>query len=575
MSNYSYLKKLLLIFDKNLITIFPLIILFLISTLIELLSIALIAPYISFLLEPSNKIFLQNFLDVNLDIYTFNQIIIFLSGLLLLIFIVKFFLALLVRFAIKRFSLKRRRELQIRLLKSYQSMSYASFITRGSSDFIKNVRELSGDCITTLDGSLRILSEAIVFIAIVSYLFWIQPMVVLSLLSIIILIILIHNYTLKPKTIIYGKNRTEALSYIYQAVDEGLKGFKEVKILGKENYFRQTQKIGLDKIYINELKSELILFYPRYLYELVIVIFIISYVTIKLNYGMQSIEMIPLIGTFSIASLRIIPSISIISSCLIGIQYSYFAIDIIYKDIISLINNKKNSVKSVTGLLNNQFKSIELRDVKFKYPNTDDYIFDGLNLEIKGCGCVGIIGENGSGKSTLVDILLGFLKVNSGKIFFNNKETENLSDFTSSTGYLPQDHLIISDKVKKNISLEIDENQINLKKLNKVIDSVNLEKMISKLPSKIETLIGNDGIRLSGGEYKKIALARLFYHNKDFLILDEATNSLDKKSEEIIINELNKIKKDKTIIIISHNKNALSTCDVIYEIKNKRIELKK
>ena len=235
---------------------------------------------------------------------------------------------------------------------------------------------------------------------------------------------------------------------------------------------------------------------------------------------MQSIEIIPLIGTFSIASLRIIPSISIISSCLIGIQYSYFAIDIIYKEIISLIDNKKNSVKSVTGLLNNQFKSIELRDVKFKYPNTDDYIFDGLNLKIKGCGCVGIIGENGSGKSTLVDILLGFLKVNSGKIFFNNKETKNLSDFTSSTGYLTQDHLIISDKVKKNISLEIDENQINLKKLNKVIDSVNLEKMISKLPSNIETLIGNDGIRLSGGEYKKIALARLFYHNKDFLILD-------------------------------------------------------
>jgi ABC-type multidrug transport system fused ATPase/permease subunit len=421
---------------------------------------------------------------------------------------------------------------------------------------------------------LRIISELIVFTAVIIYLFLTQPFVVLSLLCLILIFVSIHNYTLKPKTIQYGKNKIEALNYIYQAVDEGLKGFKEIKILNKENYFKKMQKIGLDKVYENELKSELILFYPRYLYELVIVVFIISFVSYKINIGFVSADIIPLVGTFAVASLRMIPSISVVSSGLIMVQLTYFAIDIIFKDILSLNNNKNSSFNSNNDNFNEKINSIELKNIKFRYPNSSDYIFDNLNLKIKKNTCVGITGENGSGKSTLVDIMLGLLKPESGKILVNGIEHENFKTISKKMGYIPQDHLIISDKISKNISLEYNEKLINLEKLDKAIHSANLKKVISDHSGGANTLIGNDGVRLSGGEYKKIALARMFYHDKDVLIMDEATNSLDKESEEIIIAEMERIKRSKTVIIISHNIKTLSVCDLIFKIDNKKINEK-
>ena len=575
MNELKDIKKLLSIFDKSFLSVAPLIGLFLISTLIDILSIAIIAPYISFLLNPDGQFFFQKIIYFNLKTYDYNSVLIFFSLALIFIFFLKFILALNVRYSIKKFTLNCRRDLQMKLLKSYQSMSYSNFSSRGSADFIKNVRELSGDCITTLDSCLRIASEALVFTAVIIYLSWTQLLVVLTLLFLIIVFISVHNFFLKPKTIRYGKNRVEAMSYIYQAVEEGLKGFKEIKILNKEKYFKNMQKIGLDKVFNNELKSELIMFYPRYLYELIIVIFIIVFVSIHISYGGNSTELIPIVGTFAVASLRIIPSMSIISTGFINIQYSQFAIDIINRD-ANLISEEKNLLKLKSiNQLDRKIDSIELKDIKFKYPNSNNFIFENLNLIIKKNECVGIVGENGSGKTTLVDILLGLLKPKEGKILVNGSENNYFNLVTKKIGYIPQDHLIISGKIVDNITLEIDESLINQEKLHEAITSANLNDLISQLPQGTNTLIGKNGIRLSGGQYKKLALARLFYHDKDILILDEATNSLDKNSEEIITNEIKRIKQNKTIIVISHNSKALNACDKILKIRNKRIEIHK
>ncbi len=564
---FVYIKKILIIFNKNFFDLCPLILLFFSSTLVDLLSIAIIAPYISFIQNSQSNDVETNLLILFYKKFDFVNIYIFLCIILFIVFFLKFIFALGIRFAIKNFTLKCRRFLQIRLFDSYQSMSYSEFSSRGSSEFIKNVRELSGDCVGTLDASLRIFSELILLFIICFYLLWLQPLIVLTLISIILFVFYFHNFFLKPKTIFYGKNRTKALNYIYQAIDEGLKGFKEIKILGKESYFKKIQEFGLNKTYINELKSELILFYPRYLYELIIITFITIFITFNLNLGLKSSEIIPIVATFAFASLRIIPSVSIISSGLIMIQYTHFAVDIIYRDIISLIQKKIHKVTNIENI-----NSIELKNVNFKYPNSENYIFYNLNFRINKYDCIGILGKNGSGKSTFVDILLGILIFENGKIFVNEEETKDKNFIRKNIGYLPQDHLIVTGSIKKNITLEIDKKKIDNTKLLNSIKSVNLNKFIKKLPRGINTFIGNDGYRLSGGEYKKIALARLFYHDKDILIMDEATNSLDKESEQLIINEINRIKKKKTIIIISHKIKDLKGCDKLFIIKNKKIE---
>lgn len=567
------LNKLFKIFDIGVVAILPLIALFIFSGIIDLVGISLIAPYISLLIEGEANFFFQKF-----EIFSFlnssnqEKLITFLSYGLLIIFVFKFIFSLLIRFLILKFSFNCRRKLQMELLKSYQNMEYNNYNLKGSSEFIKNVRELSGDCTSCLDSGLRVLSELIVLISILIYLILINPITVVVLITILMSVMLLHNYILKPKTIKYGEEKIKALDFIYQAVNEGLSGFKEVKILNKEKYFQKILEKGTRGVFINDLKSSIILFYPRYLFEVLIVAFIISYVILSINSGVVGTNLLPIIGIFAVASVRVIPSISIIANGLIMVNYTYFAIKVIFDDLFSFEKEKINNLISTQDNEKKVVKSIELKNIKFNYKKTEENIFENLNLIIEKNDCIGITGENGSGKTTLVDILLGLLNPSSGTIYINGVEQKNIIK-PKFMGYLPQDHLIISDKISKNITLEnLDEN-INRVKLDEAIQASNLQDLIKSLPNGVNSYLGKDGTNLSGGQYKKIALARLFYHNKEVLIMDEATNSLDDRSENIVIEELIRLKKEKTIIIISHKQKPLSICNKLYKIENKKLNL--
>ena len=205
----------------------------------------------------------------------------------------------------------------------------------------------------------------------------------------------------------------------------------------------------------------------------------------------------------------------------------------ISKSTISNENKKEDS-----------FKRIELKNISFNYEDSKKNIFENLNLVIEKNDCIGIIGENGSGKTTLVDILLGLLEPSGGQIYLNNLKQENNSR-SKFMGYLPQDHLVISDKIERNITLEISNEKVNKKKLNEAVAASNLQNVINTLPKGLDSYLGKNGIKLSGGQYKKIALARLFYHNKEVLIMDEATNSLDEESDNIVLEEIEKLKKKR------------------------------
>ncbi len=572
MSLIENLKKLFNIFDIDIVSITPLIFLFLISGGIDLLGLSLIAPYISFLIEGNDSIFIEKVRSLDflkdLDI---KELIIFLSLIIFIIFFFKFIFALLIRFLIAKFSFNCRRKLQIKLLKSYQEMEYKFFNLKGSNEFIKNVRELSADCTITLDSGLKILSESIILVSIFIYLVIMNPLTFLTLLFVVGISFVIHNIFIKPRTIILGKKRVLALDLIYQAVNEGLRYLKEVRVLNKEKYFQNTMNKGTEDVYLSDLKTNIILAYPRYFFELLIVGLIIFFVILGLGEGQISKSLLPSLGIFAVAGVRIIPSVSTIAHGLIMINYKYFAIDVIFQDLIISKKNRNGSINLIEERYEN-VNEIEFRDISFKYENAKNTIFENLSLKIKKNECIGIIGGNGSGKTTLVDLLLGLLKPTSGSIYINNK-LNNFNKFSHLLGYIPQEHLIVSDKIIKNITLENEEENVDKIKLKNSLQSSNLIDFVKSLEEGLSSEIGKNGLKLSGGQYKKIAIARLFYHNREVLILDEATNSLDEESETIVIEELKRLRKDKTILIISHNQKPLEICDKIYKIDNKRLRL--
>jgi ATP-binding cassette subfamily C protein len=302
--------------------------------------------------------------------------------------------------------------------------------------------------------------------------------------------------------------------------------------------------------------------------------FVIFFIYISLKHLNIRDNLIPIIGVFAMAAVRLMPSMTSIINDFTTINFSKFAIDTCVKDInIKIKKKNQNKVKN-----NFFFKKILFNNVSFKYPDSKFEILKKINFKINKNDCVAIIGPSGSGKTTLIDLLLGLLEPTAGKIYINNIKSNNKNTLSSLSAYMPQDCLIIEDNIKKNVSLEIDDQKIDLDLVNQSLESANLKKFINSLPNGLDSRIGENSLRLSGGQKQRLAVARNFYLKKEIIVMDEATSSLDEENEKRVIESLNNLKGKKTVILITHNHKLLKKFNKIFLLNNgtlKKIKVKK
>ena len=215
---------------------------------------------------------------------------------------------------------------------------------------------------------------------------------------------------------------------------------------------------------------------------------------------------------------------------------------------------------------------IDLKNVSYKYPGRKKLVLKDISLKIKKGKKIGIIGSSGSGKSTLLNLVLGLINPTKGKILIDNSSFKelNLTNWRKQIGYVSQNLFLFDDTLEKNISYG--EKRIDKKKLFRSIKKSNLSEFIKSLPSKEKTLIGNNGIKVSGGQHQRIGIARALYRNPKIFVMDEATSALDYKTEDNIMRDLNLKKTDLTAIIVSHRSRAVKNCDLIYYLENGRIK---
>jgi len=281
-----------------------------------------------------------------------------------------------------------------------------------------------------------------------------------------------------------------------------------------------------------------------------------------------------LFGIFLFASLRITPLAYNIFSSVSQIFASWYAvtdlasefkkIDYKHKKIITLEENKK-LIKL------NSIEKIHLKNINFKYDLNNDLVLNNLNLEIKSGTCIGIKGDSGTGKTTLVNIILGLLKINKGKIIVNNNLNYIETNIKNRMSYTPQDIFLIKGSILENIALGQKKDEIDIQSLYDCAVNAQVIQFIKKekQDKTIEEILGSHNVEnLSGGQAQRIAIARNLYFKKDINIFDEFTSALDVNAEDKIVKHLNKIKQNKIIIIVSHRMNAMKYCDSIYELKN-------
>jgi len=566
-----YQKNINFLLGQNRKKIPYMVFLFFLSSSFDIIGLGLIAPYITIVLSPDNilidSLYIFSFYDFS-NISS-KDLIIFSSIILVAVFLVKTVIAVFINWRIFKFILDTRASLQIKLAEMYLNLSYSEYLKKSSADAIDNIQMLVERSCNAIQAVFRTISEIVTILFISCFLIYTNILAFSSLILLIGTVSFIYYVLFTSRSKKYGELSSVANRDLLKHFQESSLGYKHLHIFGGKNFFLERIGSAAQKLSSYALKVSVISSSPRYVIEFVLILFIVILILVSLINSNSSLILITNLSIFGLAAVRILPSANNILNNLSQIKFGNFAINELSGELISSINDNKHIIDHSNQYSINDFKELLISDLFFTHSDTKQASLNNINLKIKKGESIGLYGPSGSGKTTFVDILMGFINPKKGSIKINGYLLEEcLTSWRSKIAYLPQETFIIDASIKENITLGEGKEKYNELKLKQSLEMSMLSEYIESLPQGINTIVGERGARISGGQKQRIAIARAFYFDRDFLILDESTSALDKESEEVILKVINKMKKLKTFILISHRSTTLESCDRLVEIKS-------
>ena len=542
-------------------------------SILELIGIATIPLILSVFLD-NNQIyqipFLHNFYD-NFEIQNDQKYLTKFFILIIFVFFVKntffIFLVFVESKIYKNISLN----IKKKIFKHYFDLSFEEHLKQNSSDIIRKITLDTSNAVTYLISFLSLISQIILFLVIISFLFYNNFLATFLVLSFFISVFSIIYLFSNHRLVRIGKEKQLKAGEILKLITEGIHSIKEVILYNRKSFlysiFSNKQGLLQDKIF----KITILKRIPKSIYEFMSVVAISLMMLFLIKYTSIEDSLI-FVSLFVISLIRLLPAVSLCTLNVSNMKATEYSFQLIYEK-LNLLENEffydSNNIKSIFN------EKIDFKNVKYSYDNKE--VFDNLNFSIAKNSIVGIYGESGSGKSTLVNLLCGLLSSKNGEILIDNKNINEIKNlWQSNIGYIPQDVYILDDTIRNNIIFNDKKENLNSQKeLDKIINISELDTLIKSLDDGLDTKVGDRGMNISGGQRQRIAIARALYRNPDLIIFDEATNSLDEKTEKNLLESIYSIKK-KTLVIISHNIKTLNECDKIYKIEDKSIkEMKK
>ena len=574
---FSLFKKFFSLLNNNQkIFLIYLIILSFIGALLEMISLGLLVPIVALL---NSETLINNRLVGNILTALFfllkkfdDNEISALVALFFIIFIFKtFFFTGLIKLSSK-FSSNISLNLSSKIFENYLYQKYYFYLSRGSSKLIQNItNEISNLINIYLASILYLFNEVLLLISISAVLIILSPISFFSIISIFILFSFIFVYLIKKFLKKWGYERQDHQENSIKYLQEGIRGIKELRIYNLEKNFLDHFKFHTKKYLKIEENINFISIVPKYYIELLGVISFVVVFGILFSNNYQYSEIILILGVFAASALKILPSINKIINSIVKIKYSYSTVNLIYNEINLQKYFQKNKINKNISFK----KSLSFQKVCFKHENKQSFLFRNINLKIPLNNIIGVFGESGSGKTTLIDLIIGFLRPNSGVICADGKNINKcLRSWQDNIGYVQQFSYFIEDSIKNNIALGLKNQSLDINRISECLKIVGLNKIIERLPNKLETRISELGNNFSGGQRQRLSIARALYKDPSILVLDEATNSLDDNSEKIIIKNIIKSNKDRTIIIVTHKKKLAKYCDILLEVNSGQIKIK-
>ena len=551
---------------------------------LELLSLAFIGLYLGFIVDPETIIAglsgfypeLATFIQTSIPLS--NQYIIFGIGLITTFF-VKLVFVLLANFYIFKFSTTQQLLLQEKLMHQYINQNYESYIQSNSAFSITAVSGFARRMKDTLQALFRLFADGLLLLLIIFLMLFVDAKIFSILATIFISFSVLYYFLFITRIKGYGEEFNLGNTNMIKSLSEISNGFKEIKILGKGGFFQNIFSHSVRTMAKVEIKQNLISVAPRNLLELMVVLFIVLAVIFTILWGDSLSQTVVTLGIFSACAIRIIPMVTQIFTSINAIKYGEDALVQLFRLVSEPSEQdtliKKMDIQGTQAIHEAPFKKLSAVDLSFSYHDSKQPIISNSEFEIKSGDFIGIVGPSGSGKTTFVDLLLGLLKPQTGKLIVDGVNIfDDINGWRSKIAYIPQEIFLIDDSIKNNIILGDQDSKLSNHNLDEAISQSKLQQLMDDLPEGYLSNVGDKGMNLSGGQRQRVAIARALYHQREILILDEATSALDSATEAEITAQLEALKGKKTIICIAHRASTLRACNKIYTIENGIITIK-
>ena len=544
-----------------------------ITSFAEVLSLGAVVPFLSVLTNP--KVLFEykriQYIIKIFDISKPEELLLPLT----LVFCITVIIAAIMRFimlwAQTRLSFAIGSDFSYSIYKKTLYQPYSVHISRNSSEVITGVSTKVDSLINNaLLPSLIIISSSLMLFMVISALFLLNPLIAFFTFFGFGFIYVIIIQIVKKKLHQDSINISIELTKVVKALQEGLGGIRDVIIDGTQQVYCDVYKNADQPLKKAQASMTIISNSPRFGIEalgMILIALVAYFATVKSN-GL--ITAVPLLGIIAVSAQRMLPVLQQLYASWVAIKGGELSL----QDALKLISQPMIDETKILNFNSISFaKEIELKEVSFKYNSSSNLVLNNLNLMIPKGSVIGIVGETGSGKSTMLDILLGLLEPTSGNLLVDGLiiSDVNRQSWQKHIAHVPQNIYLSDATILENIAFGVPQIKIDIDKAYEAASKAQIFTSIDAMPEKFNTMVGERGIRLSGGQKQRIGIARAFYKNAHVIIFDEATSALDNNTENIIMDSIENLSKELTIIIVAHRTSTLKNCDKIIEISNGRI----
>ena len=465
--------------------------------------------------------------------------------------------------------------LQERLLDTFIHRPYENFLHISSGDVVRVIGSDTHDAFTLLVEVLSLFTELVVTFMLAAAIFVITPVIALCTAALLLVIMLFIFAILKPILRRMGIRQQKSEAGMNKWLLQSIQGIKELKVMQKEKFFKESYS-NYGKGYVRALRwYQTFSSVPRFIIEGVCMGTMFIMVAVLIGSGVELKSVIPMLTAVAMAAIRLLPSVNRISGALNRLSYYEPMLDKVIENVRVLEENLVQSDDGKQhGLSVPKLREVlNFEHITYHYPNTEEPILSDASITILRGKSVGIVGPSGSGKTTSVDIILGLLNPQDGRVLVDGVDIKNdLPGWLSQIGYIPQTIFMLDDTIRANVAFGIPEREIDDEQIWRALREAALEEFVRSLPEVLDTQIGERGLRLSGGQRQRIGIARALYQNPEVLIFDEATSALDNETESAIMESIQGLRGTKTMVIIAHRLTTIEACDHIFRVEHGQIK---